>query len=306
MDAKRTGEFIQKRRKELGLSQKQLAERLDISPKTISKWETGRGLPDTGILVSLSECMECSVDELLRGQTGFVNEEQNSRQKDITASSWKKYEKRKKNHRIIIWIVLCVLFVGSLTGGIISAFEKQKSACIILVCICTVTGVAISIRLMSLRIRDWTKQVPVVTEGMILEKKIRISGGGSATGYPCIAVRLYGDEKKILDVKNWDIYDKLFPGDLIMLTCQGFVMTECEVLRQGSIAQEAQTSHMEKAEFLKRYVKTVARWHHYPVADFRLENKKKLTLRVQEDWESPATGTSGELHWHGEYMDTWE
>lgn len=41
MDAKRTGELIQNRRKQLDLSQKQLAERLDISPKTVSKWETG-------------------------------------------------------------------------------------------------------------------------------------------------------------------------------------------------------------------------------------------------------------------------
>lgn len=305
MDAKRTGELIQNRRKQLRLSQKQLAELLDISPKTVSKWETGRGLPDTGILLPLSECLGCSVENLLKGESDPEKKEQNNHQHDMALNHWKKYAKRKKYHQTIMILVLSILFLGSLAGGIISAFENRSALCVLCVCICIGSGIIISIQLMSLRIRDWTKQPTVVTEGMILEKKIRISGGGSATGYPCIIVRLYGDEKKILDIKDWAVYDMLFPGDLIALTYQGFVLIECEVLKPGAVAQEAAVSHIASAQFLKKYVKTVARWHHYPVADFRLENNEKITLRIKEEWNVPMIGTSGEIHWHGEFLDSW-
>ncbi|WP_455194748.1 helix-turn-helix domain-containing protein [Eubacterium ramulus] len=305
MDAKRTGELIQNRRKQLDLSQKQLAERLDISPKTVSKWETGRGLPDTGILLLLSECLGCSVENLLKGEPDAEKIEQNNQQQDVALNHWKKYAKRKKYDRAIMVLILSILFLGSLTGGIIGAFENRSVLGVLCVCICIGSGIIISIQLMSLRIRDWRKQTPVVTEGMILEKKIRISGGGSATGYPCIVVRLYGDEKKTLDIKEWAVYDRIFPGDLIALTYQGFVLTECEVLKPGALAQEAAVFHVTNAQFLKKYVKTVARWHHYSVADFRLENNKKITLRVNEEWDSPTAETAGELHWHGEYMDRW-
>lgn len=282
-----------------------MAEILDISPKTVSKWETGRGLPDTGILLSLSECLGCSVENLLKGEPDSEKTEQNNQQHDVALNRWKKYEKRKKCYRAIMGLVLSILFLGSLTGGIISVFENRVALCVLCVCICIGSGIIISIQLMSLRVRDWRKQIPVVTEGMILEKKIRISGGGSATGYPCIVVRLYGDEKKTLDIKDWSIYDRIFPGDLIALTYQGFVLTECEVLKPGPITQEAAVPHAAKAQFLKKYVKTVARWHHYPVADFLLKNHEKLTLRVTEEWDSPTAGTSGELQWHGEFMDSW-
>ena len=306
MDAKRTGKLIQNRRKQLELSQKQLAEILDISPKTVSKWETGRGLPDTGILIPLSECLECSVENLLKGEPDAEKTEQNNQQHDVALNRWKKYAKRKKYDRAIMGLVLSMLFLGSLAVGIISAFENRGALCVLCVCICIGSGIIISIQLMNLRVRDWRKQTPVVTEGMILEKKIRISGGGSATGYPCIVVRLYGDEKKTLDIEDWTVYDRIFPGDLIALTYQGFVLTECEVLKPGPITQEAAVPHVANAQFLKKHVKTVARWHHYSVADFRLETNKKITLRVNEEWNLPAAGTSGELQWHGEFMDSWK
>lgn len=256
-------------------------------------------------MLPLSECLECSVENLLKGEPDPEKTEQNKQQYDVARNHWKKYAKREKYYRAIKGLVLSILFFGSLAGGIISAFENRSALCVLCVCICIGSGIIISIQLMSLRIRDWTKQTPVVTEGMILEKKIRISGGGSATGYPCIVVRLYGDEKKILDIKDWSVYDMLFPGDLIALTYQGFVLIECEVLKSGALAQEAAVLYVSKAQFLKKYVKTVARWHHYPVADFRLENNKKITLRVKEEWDAPGIGTSGELQWHGEYMDSW-
>ena len=55
MDQIKIGKFIASMRKEQGLSQKQLAERIDVTDKTISKWETGNRLPDASILLRLSQ-----------------------------------------------------------------------------------------------------------------------------------------------------------------------------------------------------------------------------------------------------------
>lgn len=62
-----TGETIRRLRERKSLTQRQLAEQLSVSDKTISKWETGRGLPDIGILSELAAALEVSVAELLSG-----------------------------------------------------------------------------------------------------------------------------------------------------------------------------------------------------------------------------------------------
>ena len=63
------GEFLQSVRKTQGLTQKELAEKINVSDKTISKWETGASLPDTSILVELCKVLEISVNELVAGQS---------------------------------------------------------------------------------------------------------------------------------------------------------------------------------------------------------------------------------------------
>lgn len=68
MDFKKTGQFIQIRRKEKELTQRQLAELLEISDKTVSKWETGRGIPDVTLMPRLCQILEISVNELLSGE----------------------------------------------------------------------------------------------------------------------------------------------------------------------------------------------------------------------------------------------
>ena len=68
MNQNRIGEFIQRSRKEKGWTQKELAEQIGVSDKTISKWENGNSVPDTGILASLCEVLEISVNELISGE----------------------------------------------------------------------------------------------------------------------------------------------------------------------------------------------------------------------------------------------
>lgn len=68
MDAKATGALIAGRRRELGLSQAELAERLHVTDKAVSRWETGRGMPAIDSLEPLAEALDLAVSELLAGR----------------------------------------------------------------------------------------------------------------------------------------------------------------------------------------------------------------------------------------------
>lgn len=68
MDQKKIGEFICRLRKEKGLTQAELSEKLGISNRTVSKWENGDGLPDIAMLPELSKQLGITVDELLSAE----------------------------------------------------------------------------------------------------------------------------------------------------------------------------------------------------------------------------------------------
>lgn len=68
MDQEKIGKFIATIRKEHSMTQKELAQRLGVSDKTVSKWETGRGLPEISIMRSLCETLDISINELLSGE----------------------------------------------------------------------------------------------------------------------------------------------------------------------------------------------------------------------------------------------
>ncbi len=82
MDAQRTGKIINYLRSKKGLTQKELATQINVSDKTVSKWERGDGCPDIGTLPALAEALGTDVDSLLKGE---LKEIDNSN-KSLTAS----------------------------------------------------------------------------------------------------------------------------------------------------------------------------------------------------------------------------
>ena len=68
MNQEKISVFIQQTRKEKGMTQKELADMLGISDKTISKWETGKGMPDMDFLMPLCNALEININELLSGE----------------------------------------------------------------------------------------------------------------------------------------------------------------------------------------------------------------------------------------------
>ena len=67
MDNLKIGQYIQHLRKSAGMTQKELAERLNISFQAVSKWENGDSLPDTGLLLELCDTLNTTADKLLHG-----------------------------------------------------------------------------------------------------------------------------------------------------------------------------------------------------------------------------------------------
>ncbi len=68
MDQIKIGKFIAERRRNQGLTQMQLAEKLNITDRAISKWECGRSLPDSSIMLELCAILEITVNDLLSGE----------------------------------------------------------------------------------------------------------------------------------------------------------------------------------------------------------------------------------------------
>ena len=70
LNSKLMGSFLQTERKKLGLTQSELAEKLNISPQAVSNWERGESIPDVSLLLDLANVLHCSVDSILSGGMG--------------------------------------------------------------------------------------------------------------------------------------------------------------------------------------------------------------------------------------------
>lgn len=77
MEQQRVGRFLKELRKEKNLTQEQLAEQLNVSGRTVSRWETGSNMPDISILVDLAEFYNVSIPEIIDGErkSETMNEE---------------------------------------------------------------------------------------------------------------------------------------------------------------------------------------------------------------------------------------
>ena len=83
MDTIKTGQYIQRLRKAAGMTQKELADKLNISFQAVSKWETGDALPDTGILLDLCDALDTTADKLLNGGAFAARERKLMRLGDV-------------------------------------------------------------------------------------------------------------------------------------------------------------------------------------------------------------------------------
>ena len=118
MDTIKIGQFIKSLRKENSLTQREVAERLNVSEKTISKWETGNGMPEVSIMLPLCKLFGISINELLSGER--LDEKQYvEKAEENMAMLVDRTTPRKK---IVISTISCILVIlSSLALILISA-----------------------------------------------------------------------------------------------------------------------------------------------------------------------------------------
>ncbi len=113
------GNFLSSLRKRKGMTQQELADKLGVTNKAISKWETGEAFPDTALLVPLADIFGITVDELLRGrqaepETAPPNESQAEAQRENVIQKYAPVGWRKK-FALLICLGIGLIFAGVIT-----------------------------------------------------------------------------------------------------------------------------------------------------------------------------------------------
>ncbi|MGN0447851.1 MAG: helix-turn-helix domain-containing protein [Acutalibacteraceae bacterium] len=125
MNENKTGTFISTLRKEKELTQAQLAEKLNVTDKAVSRWETGKGMPDSSLLVPLANILGITVNELLTGER-IPEETFNQKSEDNLVVAVQTTEKAVKQGKtvklfLILAIIFCVLSILLLIKNVIEA-----------------------------------------------------------------------------------------------------------------------------------------------------------------------------------------
>ena len=121
MDQLKIGKFIADCRKEKGLTQLQLAEKLGITDKAISKWERGIAMPDTSIMLELCDILGISVNELLNGEK-LNMENNNPKNEQLLLDMAKEIERKNKTIWSAMWTLMTISIIGLLAGILAAAF----------------------------------------------------------------------------------------------------------------------------------------------------------------------------------------
>ncbi|MBO5294489.1 MAG: helix-turn-helix domain-containing protein [Clostridia bacterium] len=125
MDQIKIGKFIAECRKKENLTQMQLAEKLNITDRAVSKWETGKSMPDASIMLALCDMLNISVNELLSGEK-ISMENNNQKNEHLLLDMAKELEKKNKTIWNAMWTIMTVSIIGLIGGLAIIAFFMSE------------------------------------------------------------------------------------------------------------------------------------------------------------------------------------
>ncbi len=136
VDQKKIGSFLKELRKEKGITQEKLAEELNVTGRTVSRWETGSNMPDISLLVEISEFFDVSIPEIINGERKSENMNEEVKEVVDKLSDYANAEKETiiKNirvHSIIGTIALVIYCILELSGAVSQniIFDKIASYC---------------------------------------------------------------------------------------------------------------------------------------------------------------------------------
>ena len=117
MDQQKIGGFLKKLRKEKNLTQEQLAEQLNVSGRTVSRWETGSNMPDISILVELAEFYDVSIPEIIDGERKSETMKEEVKETALKLSDYAETINQKIKIRLF-WLTV-LAFAGMIAFAVI-------------------------------------------------------------------------------------------------------------------------------------------------------------------------------------------
>lgn len=106
MDQKKIGLFLKELRKEKNITQEVLAEKLNVSNRTVSRWETGNNMPDISLLIELSELYHISIPEIVDGERKREKMNQETRNTAVKMAEYSKNEIKVEKKKIISTLLM--------------------------------------------------------------------------------------------------------------------------------------------------------------------------------------------------------
>lgn len=141
MDQIKTGKFIAEARRAQNLTQRQLADKLAISDKTVSKWECGKGLPEVSLMLPLCEILQIGVNDLLSGEKLAEENYRKKAEENLMNLMQENAENKERMTLSIICGVMTIIAVCSLVI-IASYIELPVVVRILLLIAAVLTAVA--------------------------------------------------------------------------------------------------------------------------------------------------------------------
>ena len=126
MDQGKIGKFLQELRKEKGLTQEQLAEKMGVARRTVSRWETGNNMPDLDLLIELSDLYDVGLREMLDGERKNEDMDKEMEEAVLKVAEYSNEEKTRFTQRLH-WMFVAG-FIGFILFMVISVMGLEDTA----------------------------------------------------------------------------------------------------------------------------------------------------------------------------------
>ncbi len=150
MDQMKIGKFIAECRKKKNLTQMQLAQKLGITDRAVSKWENGRSMPDSAIMLELCSLLDITVNDLLSGEVIIMND-YNKEMENNLLEVLKQKEESDRRLLTLEWVIailsLIVLFVPIFIGALLPMEDWQRTVLTFSGLIPTIVGLGFALKI---------------------------------------------------------------------------------------------------------------------------------------------------------------
>jgi len=232
MNQEKTGEFLKHLRKDKGMTQEQLAEKFYVSSRTISRWETGRNMPDVAVLMELADFYDVDIREIIDGErkSGMTDRETKDTIKKVAAYAT---EKEKDTQTKIVYtalgvsvtLIVCTILFANEQAGLLYGIIPTGICDFIL---SFVYFSAAALLVAYLRVRWWmekpTREPKRSVAATVVSKEVKKGtqrSGRSQGGYSFV-VHFLTEEGQTLEIYAYDVeFGGLKEGMKGILTYQG-------------------------------------------------------------------------------------